>query len=475
MTREPFMNKAIPIQLIGGGLVGSLLTIYLAQRNFQVELYERRPDPRQGMFLENRSINLAISARGMKALKEVGLLDEALKLAIPMKGRMLHDLNSKTAFVSYGQQEHEVIYSISRHDLNILLLNKAASYSNVKINFDMRCITYDIEQSKLSFKKSTESITIPAHCVIGTDGSGSTLRKSLQKQLPFSTHSEAMLEHGYKELHIPAANNTFQMEKHALHIWPRKNFMLIALPNLDGSFTVTLFLSNKGDISFDALKTSAQVDNFFIRYFPDATLLMPNLAEMFFKHPIGSMVTVKCFPWHVDDKLMLLGDASHAIVPFFGQGMNCGFEDCSELAALVDKYPLIDWKNLFTMLEQQRKPNSDAIADMAFENFIEMRDTVTDPKFQLKKQVGYELEKRFPGKFIPRYSMVAFHPEISYYRAKQQSLIQDKLLDEICHSIDSIDSLDKINWKYVAKFGLFQCSTTPDNQTISLPQIRSKL
>jgi kynurenine 3-monooxygenase len=256
-------------------------------------------------------------------------------------------------------------------------------------------------------------------------------------------YSQEFLEHGYKELIMPAAEDgAFRMEKTALHIWPRKSYMLIALPNLDGSFTCTLFFPREGEESFAALQNEREVMAFFTRVFPDAVPLMPSLGHDFFSNPTGSMVTVKCRPWHVEDRVMLLGDAAHAIVPFYGQGMNCGFEDCSALGELLQRDGKVDWHALFKELELRRKPNADAIADMALENFIEMRDTVADARFLFKKQVGFELEKRYPDRFIPRYSMVVFHPEISYAQARQRSVIQDKLLEELCAGVSSLEQID---------------------------------
>lgn len=432
------------IHVVGGGLVGTLSAIFLAQRGFSVALYERRPDMRKANIAAGRSINLAVTARGLKALDEVGLLADVLRLAIPMKGRMLHDVEGKTTFVSYGQKEHEVINSVSRGDLNKLLLSKAESYPNVEILFNQRCKDYAPAARTLTFMDENvhKEKTVKADIIIGADGGGSALRKTFSEQVKNFTMTQDTLAHGYKELVIPAApGGGFLMEKNALHIWPRKSFMLIALPNLDGSFTVTLFFAHEGKESFAALKAPADVQAFFENIFPDATALMPTLTKDFFENPTGFMTTVKCLPWHLEDKVMLIGDASHAIVPFFGQGMNCGFEDCSALGTLLDKHGT-NWKSLFKELETLRKPNADAIADMALENFVEMRDTVADAKFQLKKQVGFELEKRYPGRFIPRYAMVVFYPEIPYAEAKRRGKIQDKMLEELCVNATTIEQID---------------------------------
>jgi kynurenine 3-monooxygenase len=431
------------IHIVGGGLVGSLAAVFLAQQGFPVALYERRPDMRKVDISAGRSINLALTARGLKALGEVGLTKQVMTFAIPMKGRMLHDIEGKTTLVPYGQKAHEVINSVSRGDLNKLLLEKADSYDNVEIFFNSRCVGYDPASRMLTMvdEATSQEKTIQTELVIGADGGGSVLRKVLSESAKNFTMTQDTLAHGYKELTIPVApGGGFLMEKHALHIWPRKSYMLIALPNMDGSFTVTLFLAHEGKESFAALKTEADVRTFFSEVFPDAAALMPTLAKDFFSNPTGSMTTVKCLPWHLDDKLMLIGDASHAIVPFFGQGMNAGFEDCSALGELLQKN--MDWTSLFAALEKLRKPNTDAIANMALENFVEMRDTVADAKFQLKKRVGFELERRYPGKFIPRYAMVVFHPEIPYAEAKRRSEIQDKVLEELCKGATSMEQID---------------------------------
>jgi kynurenine 3-monooxygenase len=434
------------IHVVGGGLVGTLAAIVLAQKGLKVALYERRPDMRRVDIPAGRSINLAVTSRGLKALEEVGLKDQILAMAVPMRGRMLHDLDGKTTFVPYGQNESEVINSVSRGSLNKVLLEKADGYENVQIAFDQHCVAYDQNASTLTFvnDESGQRDTVSAEVVIGADGAWSVIRKRMLDTVLDFNYSQAFTEHGYKELHIPAApDGRFRLEKNALHIWPRKSFMLIALPNLDGSFTCTLFFAHEGEESFAALKTKQDVLTFFERVFPDVVPLTPTLARDFFTNPTGSMVTIKCKPWHVEGKVMLLGDAAHAIVPFFGQGMNCGFEDCSALGELIDEDIAPNWNILFKELEDRRKPNADAIADMALENFVEMRDTVADPKFQLKKQIGFELERRYPGQFVPRYAMVVFHPEIPYAEARQRSEIQDKILEELCAGVAS---LEQVNW-----------------------------
>lgn len=425
------------IHIVGGGLVGPLMAVYLARKGFSVEMHERRPDMRRQDIPAGRSINLAVTARGLKALEEVGLKADVLRISIPMKGRMIHDPEGKTSFLSYGQKEDEVIYAASRGLLNKALLAAAEACTGVKISFDRHCTHYDIASSTLTFAGQPEKIK--ADVVIGADGAWSAIRKAMLDNAQNFNYSQSFLEYGYKELVIPpTASGGFQMEKNALHIWPRKSHMMIALPNMDGSFTMTLFYPHEG---FAALKTESDVLDLFGRDFPDAAALMPSLAKDFFDNPTGALATVKCYPWHSGGAAVVMGDAAHAIVPFFAQGMNSGFEDCTLLNSLIAS-DAPEWEKVFSAFGRLRKPNTDAIADMAVENFIEMRDSVTDPKFALKKQVGFALEKRWPEKFIPRYSMVIFRPEIPYAEARRRSDIQDKILDTLCADIDSPAQID---------------------------------
>ena len=419
------------VHIVGGGLVGPLMAVYLARKGFDIALHERRADMRRADVPAGRSINLAVTARGLRALEEVGLKAEVMKIAIPMKGRMIHDVEGKTSFLPYGQKDDEVIYAASRGLLNKVLLEAADSYKNVNITFNQALNASDIEKLK-------------AEAVIAADGAWSVVRKAMLENVQNFNYSQTFQEYGYKELHIPPGQGGgFKMEKHALHIWPRKSHMMIALPNTDGSFTMTLFYPYTG---FAELETAADVLAFFNRDFPDAVPLMPTLAEDFFANPTGALATVKCFPWN-SGSTVLMGDAAHAIVPFFAQGMNSGFEDCAVLNSLV-KSENPDWASVFADFSRLRKPNADAIADMAVENFFEMRDGVTNPKFALKKQVGFELEKRWPEKFIPRYSMVIFHPEIPYAEARRRGDIQDKILEELCANINTVEQLD---WKRAEK------------------------
>jgi kynurenine 3-monooxygenase len=430
------------ITLIGAGLAGSLLAIYLAKRGIAVEVYERRPDMRKVKISAGRSINLALSTRGIHALKEVGLSDEVMKFAIPMKGRMIHSTEGELQFIPYGKDDSEVIYSVPRGRLNMILMNAAEKHRGVRIHFNEKCTGFNFKSGELCLVKqdSGESYVISSNTVIGADGSASAIRMSMSNVGRFN-FSQQPLEHGYKELTIPPTpDGEFQLEKNALHIWPRHTFMLIALPNWDGSFTCTLFNPFEGEFGFEELNTEGKVLNFFEKQFPDAVPLIPTLLEDFFSNPTGSLVTIKCYPWHVNGQALLLGDAAHAIVPFFGQGMNCAFEDCTYLNDCIGKHSK-DWEEIFREFEKLRKANTDAIADMALENYIEMRDHVIDAKFLLRKQIEFELEKRYPKVFIPRYSMVSFH-RIPYSIARSRGKIQEKILAELCQSVDNIEDLD---------------------------------
>lgn len=427
------------VHIVGSGLVGALAALFVARAGHRVELYERRSDMRGGTEAAGRSINLVITDRGLQAVDKVGLKEKILEITIPMKGRMLHDLAGQTTFVPYGQNENEVINSVSRGLLNCLLMDAAEAHPNVTIHFEHRCSHYDVESGELSF---TNGKTVKAGVTLGADGSFSAVRRSMLDQVMNFNYSQSFLEHGYKELTIPPTpHGGFALEKNYLHIWPRESYMLIALPNLDGSFTCTLFYPYEGEESFASLSSKGEVRELFERVFADAVPVMPTLLEDFFENPVGSLVTVRCGPWHVGGKVALLGDAAHAIVPFFGQGMNSGFEDCTRLGELMERHGS-DWETIFREFNDIQKPNAEAIADLALENFVEMRDKTADPLFQLKKQVGFELENRYPGDFIPRYSMVMFHPEISYAEAMRRSRVQARLLEELCTGLDTADSLD---------------------------------
>jgi kynurenine 3-monooxygenase len=435
--------KATPdkITLIGAGLNGPLLAILLMQRGFAVEIYERRPDMRKVRISAGRSINLALSTRGIHALQQAGLWERMRSIIIPMKGRMMHSLAGELTFQPYGKNEAEVINSISRAELNIALID-AAEKQGATIHFNQRCTGYDLKTGAMRVRdeETGEDTTRETGVVIGCDGSVSSIRAEMLKLSRFN-FSQQYLDYGYKELTIPAGpNGEHLLETHALHIWPRGNHMLIALPNIDGTFACILFLPFEGADGFAGLTTRAQVIQFFESRFPDAAPLMPQVAENYFANPTGAMVTIKCSPWHVEGRALLLGDAVHAIVPFFGQGINCGFEDCTCLVELLDWHGA-DWQRVFAEFEKERKVNTDAIADLAVENFTEMRDRVADSRFLFRKKVELALEAKYPQLFVPKYAMVTFH-RIPYSVAQARGVVQDRMLAELCESIERVEDLD---------------------------------
>ena len=429
------------VTLIGAGLNGPLLATSLVKRGFRVEIYERRPDMRRVPVSAGRSINLALSARGIHALAQAGLWDAMSQIIIPMKGRMMHSVTGELTFQPYGKDEAEVIYSISRAALNIALMN-AAEAKGVRIQFQQRCTGFDIRTGtvRLRHEETEEETTIQSEVVIGCDGSASVIRTEMLK-LPRFNFSQEYLDYGYKELTIPAGpDGKHLLDKHALHIWPRGSHMLIALPNIDGTLACILFLPFEGADSFDRLATASDVIEFFRSRFPDALDLMPTLAENYFANPTGSMVTMKCSPWHVEGRCLLLGDAAHAIVPLFGQGLNCGFEDCTCLLEILDRRGA-DWGLVFKEFAEARKINTDAIADMAIENFAEMRDRVADPRFLLRKKIELALEAKYPRLFVPKYAMVTFH-RVPYSVALARGEVQERMLAELCDPIERVEDLD---------------------------------
>jgi len=434
------------VTLIGAGLNGPLLALGLMKRGFEVEIFERRPDMRRVRISAGRSINLALSARGIHALDEAGLWSGMQRIVIPMKGRMMHSVTGELTFQAYGKDESEVIYSISRAELNIALIN-AAEEHGARIHFQQRCVGMDLRNGELRLRDdaSGEERLVQADTVIGCDGSASAIRSEMLRLSRFN-FSQQYLDYGYKELTIPAkADGAHAIETHVLHIWPRGNYMLIALPNMDGTFACILFLAFEGAESFSDLDAHASVREFFQSRFPDAAALIPELADNFFANPTGSMVTIKCSPWHVDGRALLLGDAAHAIVPFFGQGINCGFEDCTVLLQLLDRHGS-DWERVFSEFERARKVNTDAIADLAVENFIEMRDRVADRRFLLRKKVELALQNRYPQRFVPKYAMVTFH-RVPYSTALRRGEVQDGILNRLCDRIERVEDLD---WKAAA-------------------------
>jgi kynurenine 3-monooxygenase len=425
------MNKKEKILIVGAGLCGSLLALRMAQRGYQVEVYESRSDLRNSVISAGRSINLSLSDRGLKALRMAGLEKKARALCIPMKGRLMHDAASNTFESNYSGRQGECINSISRGNLNGLLLTEAEKYSNVNIHFNTKCLEIDIESKIVHFQSSDskEQFTVQADVIFGTDGAGSSLRKSYEKQFPAFKVSQEFLTHGYKELEIPADKNGGHLiSKEHLHIWPRGDYMLIALPNMDGSFTVTLFLSySEGSYNFDNLITKEKIIEFFEKDFPDTLALIPDVLKEFENNPTGKLGTVKCYPWAYKGNTLLLGDSSHAIVPFYGQGMNASFEDVFVFDSVLNQFEG-DWTTVFSEFQKQRKIDADAIADLAIDNYYEMRDHVANPLFKEKRIVEMGLEKFFPTEYFSKYSLVTFNEHIGYHEAMTKGRAQDKVL-----------------------------------------------
>ncbi len=426
------MTKQQNILIIGAGLCGSLLALRLGQRGFNVTVMEMRPDLRKVDISAGRSINLAFSDRGNKAMKLVGIEDKVKDLCIPMNGRMLHDIEGNTVLAPYSGREHEFINSISRGELNALLLDEAEKHKNVSIYFNRKCKSVDFEKTTALFKDYTNNTEFveDADVIIATDGAGSAMRKSyyLGKKFLFS-FSQDWLTHGYKELSIlPGENGSYKTYKNALHIWGRESFMLIALPNLDGSFTVTLFLSyDEGEYNFNNLTSKERVLEFFGKYFKDALELMPNLVDDFFENPTAPLGTVKCSPWHYKGNTLLMGDAAHAIVPFYGQGMNASFEDVVEFDKVLDEGH-DDWETIFKIYEKSRKKDTDAIADLAIDNFHEMKGHVNHTNFREKRTLEMALEKHFPNDYSSKYSLVTFNENVGYREAMLKGRAQDKAI-----------------------------------------------
>jgi len=452
------------VTIIGAGLAGSLLSIYLARRGFSVTVFEARGDMRKERVEAGRSINLALSDRGIAALREVGMDAFMLSEAVPMLGRMIHSATGEQKLLPYSGREGEYINSVSRSGLNIALMNEAEKYPNVAFIFGERCTDFDTATGEATFASGR---TFRGDTVIATDGAGSPVRQAMQRQIRGFEFSSRFLDHGYKELHIPPGpDSSFLLEKNALHIWPRHRFMMIALPNHDGSFTCTLFLAHKSEPlaplrpeeewpqagvegeegglfewSFDELTDEASVLDFFTREFPDAVPMMPTLVEDFFANPTGQLGTIKCWPWNAGGKALLLGDSAHAIVPFYGQGMNCAFEDVRVLDTLIENAGTPDWEAIFIEYGQLRKVNADAIADLAEENFYEMRDRVADPVFQRKRELETRLEQNYPD-YFSKYSMVTFREDMPYSEAHRRGNAQDELLMTLCSSVDDVSELD---------------------------------
>ena len=445
-----FKEKVI---ITGAGLAGSLLSLFLAKRGIETEVYESREDLRQAEISAGRSINLALSDRGIRALKAVGMDEYMLEKAVPMYGRLIHSVDGEKNFLPYSGRAGEYINSVSRGGLNIALINEADKYAESKFFFNQKCVDFDCATGEAIFENGKK---IKGGTLIAADGAGSAIRRAMMNNrcVERFNFSQKFLEHGYKELSIPPksefvgtlphlsenAEGEFLLKKNALHIWARHQFMMIALPNFDGSFTCTLFLAFEGENSFANLQDEAALIKFFEENFPDALPLMPDLTEEFFANPTGNLGTIKCFPWNVGGKALLLGDSAHALVPFYGQGMNAAFEDCRVLDEIIEKHGT-NWEKVFEEYGKQRKINTDAIADLAIENFYEMRDAVADPIFVRKRDLETRLEQNFPD-YFSKYSLVTFREDIPYSEAKRRGNAQNELLMKICSDFEDINELD---------------------------------
>ncbi len=433
--------KKDKLVIVGAGLCGTLLAIRLAQRGFQVVVYERRPDMRKGVEDAGRSINLALSARGLMALEMAGIKESILKECIPMRGRMIHPLGGKSFLSNYSGRSEDYINSVSRPGLNLALIKEADKFENVELKFECKVTTVDLENAKISYQSNGESHEDQGAVVIGTDGAGSIVRRAMMGQTTklLFNYSQDFLRHGYKELSIhPTESGGWKIEKEALHIWPNGSFMIIALPNLDGSFTLTMFHPYEGEAGFNTINTKEKVKAFFEKYYPTLLPHIPHVYEEYFENPVGTLGTIKCYPWQAYGKALIMGDASHAIVPFYGQGMNASLEDVRVFDELMDDFG-DDWEAIFKVFEEERVHNASAIADLALDNFIEMRDKVDDVPFQRKRKIEMQLEQQFPD-YYSKYSLVTFQPELPYREAKSRGRKQDELLLEICKN----DDFDKI-------------------------------
>jgi kynurenine 3-monooxygenase len=423
------MKKEITI--VGAGLVGSILSIFLVKRGHRVRIYERRPDMRKEKISAGRSINLALSDRGLLALEKLGLAEDIKSISIPMHGRYIHNLDGSTAVQPYGNQG-QYISSVSRAELNSKLMSLAEE-GGAQIFFNEKCIGIDWKENEVEFENTVAESTTHVHAdlIFAADGAYSGARLQHQLQHDKFDYQQYYIDCGYKELTIPSGpGNSFRMEKNFLHIWPRKDFMLIALPNLSGDFTCTLFFPFEGELSFQNLNEEEKVKRFFEKVFPDTLQLIPDLTKQFSENPVSSLVTIKCYPWVRDDKFALIGDAAHAIVPFFGQGMKCGFEDCRILDELMEKHG-DDWTTTLQQYQKLRKPDADAIADLAVNNFTEMRERTADPKFLLQKKIEARLHEKYPDKWIPAYTQVTFSPHIRYSDALRNSERQEEIMMQI--------------------------------------------
>lgn len=433
-------QKSNSIAIVGAGLVGPVMALYLMKRGHQVTLYEKRKDIRQLKKNEGRSINLIITSRGLKALEELGIKQEVLAITVPVYGRMIHAKDGKQTYQPYGINESECNYSVSRNELNKILL-KIAIDQGAQVQFEHELEAIDFSQKSINFQTPEGNASYSYQRLIGADGAGSLVRKNLKTQQPSFQESIEPLGVNYKELLMPSlASGEYPLDQRSLHIWPRGSFMLMGLPNNDGSFTMTLYMPSTGDNSFAQLNSDEKLFSFFKQEFPDCLSFLPNLAQDFKQNPTGHLATVRCDPWHLADQVVLIGDAAHAIVPFFGQGMNAGLEDCTLLNNLLEQEN-DDWSKTLENFTQEQKTNADAIAQMAIENYHEMSSHVADPKFLLKKQVEQILRVNFPADFVNRYALITYSL-VPYKVALEAGIIHQEILNELCASIDIATDVD---------------------------------
>ena len=434
------------ITIVGAGLVGSLLSLYMTKRGYSVNIFERRKDLRSEVITAGKSINLALSERGWASLRRVGVDNEVKKIAIPMYKRIMHDIDGNLTEQPYGNPD-QAIYSVSRVELNILLM-KLAEEHGAKLHFNEKCIDADLEEGKAVFQNTSDNIhkTVSSDLLIGADGAFSAIRKKMISQFDHM-YEYNEIDHDYKELLIPAGDNgNYLLDKNALHIWPRGEFMVIALANLDGSFTCTLFAPKKGKNSFENLKTKTDVEKYFSTIFPDFASLVPDLYSQWSSNPTSTLAIIRTFPWHVGDSSILIGDSAHATVPFYGQGMNAGFEDCRVLDDLLSEYD--DMYECLKNYTKTRKPDGDGLQDLSLHNFIVMRDKTADPKFLLQKKIESKFANLFPEKWIPLYTMVSF-TTIPYSKAWEIGMRQEALMQNIMSmpDIEKIWNSDEIMQK----------------------------
>ena len=457
------MKQQQKIIIVGAGLCGTLLAIRLAQRGFKVSLYEKRTDMRKAKADAGRSINLALSDRGLLALEQANLKETVLKNCIPMRGRLIHPLGGKSFLSRYSGRPDDYINSVSRPGLNMTLLDEADKYDQIDLKFNAPVLAVDLKAAKIKYRDAAGNIQYDeGEIVIGTDGAGSAIRKSMMghtTELLFN-YSQDFLRHGYKELSIlPSETGGWQIEKEALHIWARGKFMIIALPNLDGSFTLTMFHPFGTAVGFNNLDSKEKVADFFETYYPKLLPYIPNYQEEYAKNPVGTLGTIKCYPWQAFGKGLVMGDASHAIVPFYGQGMNASLEDVRVFDNLLEMHGA-DWKKVFTLFQDERKENTDAIADLAIDNFYEMTDKVINPAFMRKREIEMHLEEQYPD-YYSKYSLVTFNAEMPYEQAKQLGRKQDQLLLTLCTRENYDDVPLETYYQYLKNLRLDEYSINP--------------